>query len=255
MQKVYESSTAPEAHMVKILLESKGFRPKVDGEHLPSGAGMLPAINLVSVLIDDEDYFAASEIIDEWESSQNATKRKQDPKKMPKGLIGFLMGAVFASAVVTWIHYSPVQVGGIDHNADGQLDETWIYKNNLLSEMSYDRNLDGVVDQKYIFGTSGIIKSAEIDYDFDGTFETKQIYRKGNIVSEVSDWNQNGIVEYRVLYRYGVVNSVEFIDEETRKVRKLQHYESGRLVSAEFDSSGDGILDTKYKYNEYEEIQ
>ena len=255
MQKVYESSTAPEAHMVKILLESKGIQPRLDGEHLPSGAGTLPAINLVRVLVDDEDYIAASEVIDEWESSRNHAAKEHGPKAKPKGLIGFLLGATLASAAVSWIYNSPATVDGIDYNADGQLDETWTYKNNRLSETTHDRNLDGIVDQKYYFGTSGIIKSAEIDYNFDGTFETKQSYQKGNIVSEVSDMNQNGIVEYRVLFRHGSIDSIEFIDEATRKVRKLQHYESGRLVSAEFDSNGDGQLDTKYKYDEYEEIQ
>ena len=255
MQKVYESSTAPEAHIVKILLESNGFQPRLDGEHLPSGAGTLPAINLVRVLVDDEDYIAASEVIDEWESSRNDTEKEHGPKAKPMGFIGFIVGATLASATVSWIYNSPVTVDGIDYNADGQLDETWTYKNYLLSETTHDRNFDGIVDQRYYFGISGIIKSAEIDYDFDGTFETKQSYRKGNIVSEVSDQNQNGIIEYRILFKYGIIDSIEIIDEETRKLRKLEHYESGRLVSAEFDSNGDGSLDTKYKYDEYDEIQ
>ena len=255
MQKVYESSTAPEAHIVKILLESKGIQPRIDGEHLPSGAGTLPAINLVRVLVEDEDYIAASEVIDEWESNGKDEAKEASPKEKPKGLIGFLVGATFASAAAFWIYNSPVTVEGIDYNADGQLDERWTYKNNRISESTYDRNLDGRVDQRYYFGTTGIIRSGEIDNDFDGVFETKQNYYKGNIASEESDTNQNGIVEYRMLFKHGLIDSIEIIDEKTGKVRKLQYYVSGRLVSAEFDSNGDGVLDTKYKYDAYEEVQ
>jgi len=255
MQKVYESSTAPEAHLVKILLESKGIRPRIDGEHLPSGAGTLPAIGLVRVMVEDSDYIAASEVIDEWESDRRADSEKGKTKSKPKAFVGFIVGASVASGVFFWIYNSPVTVDGIDFNADGQLDENWVYKNNRISKSTHDRNLDGKIDQIYHYGTSGIINSGEIDYDFDGMFETKQRYYKGNIISEESDANQNGIVEYRILFEHGLIDSVEIIDEETRKIRKRQYYESGRLVSAEFDSTGDGILNVKYKYDIYEEIE
>ena len=255
MQKVYESSTAPEAHIIKILLESKGIQPRLDGEHLPSGAGTLPAINLVRVLVEDEDYITASEIIDEWETKNKEATKEHGPKEKPKGLIGFIVGSVLTSGVFYWFYNSPVTVDGIDYNADGRLDERWIYKNNRINESLHDRNLDGSIDQKLFYGATGIINSSEVDLDFDGIFETKQKYHKGNITIEESDANQNGIVEYRILFKHGFIDSIEFIDEETRNVRKVQHYQVGRPVSAEFDSDGDGILETKYKYDAYEEVK
>ena len=255
MQKIYESSTAPEAHSVRILLGSKGIQSRIDGEHLPSGAGILPATRLVRVMVEEADYIAASEIIDSWESERKTEPKAHDKNSVQKPIVWFIAGTLLASGIMYWNYNSPVTVDGIDYNADGKLDEKWIYKNNRISKITFDRNLDGKVDQIYHFGKSGLINSGELDYDFNGSFESKQRYFKGNIVSEETDLNQNGIVEYRITFKYGVMESIEIIDEKTKKIRKRQYYKNGRLVSAEFDSTGDGVLNVMYQYDAFEEIQ
>jgi hypothetical protein len=255
MQKVYESSTAPESHMIKILLESENIPSRIDGEHLQSGVGTLQAIGIIRVMVEDSDFIVASEIIDKWESEQSSKSAEATPKSKPIGLIGFLFGATIASGVLYWVYNSPVTVDGIDYNADGILEERWVFKSNRISKSTHDRNFDGEIDQIFHYGTSGIINSGEIDYDFDGFFETKQRYRKGNINIEESDINQNRIIEYRMIYKFGQLDSIEFIDEDTKKIRKRQFYKTGRLVSAEFDSNGDGSMETKYNYDIYEEIE
>ena len=252
---VYESSTAPEAHSVRILLESKGIQSRIDGEHLPSGAGVLPATRLVRVMVDEADYIAASEVIDDWESERKADSKVRDTNSAHKPALWFIVGALLASGAMYWNYSSPVTVDGIDYNADGRLDQKWIYKNNRISKSTFDRNLDGTADQIYQFDRAGLIKSGELDHDFDGTFESKQEYFRGNIISEETDLNQNGIIEYRIKFKDGVIESVEIIDEKTNRVRKRQYFENGRLVSAEFDSNGDGVLNVSYKYDAFEEIQ
>ncbi len=254
MQKVYESSTAPEAHMVKILLESKGIYSRIDGEHLASGSGVLQAINVVRVLVEDSDFITASEIIEQWESDQSNDVTVNKSKSKPTGLIGFLIGLALSSGIFYWIYNTPVTVDGIDYNADGKLDEKWEYKNNRISKSTHDRNLDGKVDQIVNFGTSGIIYSSELDIDFDGFFETKQYYKKGNAYLEESDLNNNGIVDYRIKLKFGQLDTIEFIDEQTGKIRKRQIYLNGKLKSAVFDSNGDGNFDKNYSYDLYEEI-
>ncbi|MEW8660457.1 MAG: DUF2007 domain-containing protein [Candidatus Thiodiazotropha endolucinida] len=254
MQKVYESSTAPEAHMIKILLESNGIHSRVDGEHLQSGVGTLQAIGIVRLMVEDSDFIAASEIIDQWESEQSKKSSvNNSPRSKPIALKAFLAGVLVASGFLYWIYNTPVTVDGIDYNADGILDDKWEFKNNRIRKSTHDRNLDGEVDTIFSYGMSGIIHSGEIDHNFDGTFETKQKYRKGNLESEQSDINQNGIIEFRTLFKYGFIDKIEFIDEDTGKVRKRQFYKMGRLESAEFDSNGDGDLDSKFIYDIYEE--
>jgi len=255
MQIVYESSTALEAHSVRILLESRGIQSRIDGEHLPSGAGVLPATRLVRVMVDEADYIAASEVIDGWESESRIESKPQKNSGTQMPVVWFLAGTILAAGVMYWNYSSPVTIDGIDYNADGKLDEKWIYKNNRISKTTFDKNLDGKEDQIYYFDNAGIINTGEIDYDFNGSFDTKQEYYKGNIVSEETDLNQNGVVEYRISFKYGLIESVEISDDKTGKIRKRQNYNNGRLVSAEFDSTGDGEFDTAYQYDAFEEIQ
>ena len=89
MQKLYESSTAPEAHSVRILLESKGIQSRIDGEHLPSGAGILPATRLVRIMVEEADYIAASEIIDAWESERKTESKARDENSALKPIVWF----------------------------------------------------------------------------------------------------------------------------------------------------------------------
>lgn len=254
MQKVYESSTAPEAHIVKIFLESKGIQSRVDGEHLQSGAGGLQAIGIVRVMVADSDFITASEALEQWESERETSPVKAIPKSKPQGLIGFISGVIIASGVLYWMYNYPVTVDGIDFNDDGKLDEVWEFKNNRISKSSRDSNLDGEVDQIYYF-SSGSIQSGEVDLNFDGTFETQVSYRRGNIVKQETDVNQNGVVDYRMLFKNGQIDTIEFIDEDSDEVRKRQFYKMGKLVSAEFDADGNGSLEKKYQYDIYEEIK
>ena len=64
-----------------------------------------------------------------------------------------------------------------------------------------------------------------------------------------------GVVEYRIHYKFDQLGTIEFVDEETGKIRKRQFYEIGKLVSADFDSNGDGELDTHFEYDNYEEVK
>lgn len=79
------------------------------------------------------------------------------------------------------------------------------------------------------------------------------MFRNGNTIREDSDKNQNGIKDYRAYYKYGVLDTIEILDETTGKVRKRQYYKMNKLVSADFDSNGDGNLDIHYEYDHFEE--
>jgi antitoxin component YwqK of YwqJK toxin-antitoxin module len=256
MQKVYESSTALEAHMIKNLLGSVDISSRIDGEDLQGGVGTLQAIGIVRVLVDDADFKNAREIIDSWESDQPAVKEGDSKLKSKSGTAkSFIFGVLITAGFAYWLLSSPVTTDGIDYNGDGLLDEKWIFKNNLISKATHDRNLDGTVDLIYNYSFSGIVKSAELDNDFDGAFETKLYFRKGNVTLEEMDETQNGVVERRTHYKFGQLDSIDFIDEETGKIRKKQFFEIGKLVSADYDSNGDGNLDIHYEYDNLEEIE
>jgi hypothetical protein len=67
MERVFDSSSALEAHLVRDLLERAGVPSRIDGEYLTGGMGELPAANLVSVRVAPEHVAEAREIIAEWE--------------------------------------------------------------------------------------------------------------------------------------------------------------------------------------------
>ena len=113
--------------------------------------------------------------------------------------------------------------------------------------------MDRDYDYIYYYNNKGLIKYAESDDNFDGVFETKILYRNGNAAREDSDKDQNGIKDFRVNYKYGVIDNIEFIDESTGKIIKRQFYQIGKLISADYDSNGDGKFDIHYEYDKYEE--
>ncbi|MES9934589.1 MAG: DUF2007 domain-containing protein [Candidatus Sedimenticola sp. PURPLELP] len=252
MKKVYESSTALEAYMVKNLLASEGIESRVDGEHLQGGIGELQAVGIVRVVVDETTYLKAKEILDKWESEQSNLSFEK-PKTRSNTLVPFLLGSALTAGLAFWVFSSPVTTDGIDYNGDGFMDEKWVYKGDRIKETSIDRNLDGTYDYVYYYDLKGLVKSAKADDNFDGIFETEITYRNGTTTAEESDKDQNGIVDYRVKYEYGVLHSIEFIDEASTKIKKRQRFGLGKLVSADYDSNGDGVLDTHYSYDKYEE--
>ena len=254
MKKVYESSTALEAHMVKNLLENEGVDSRIDGEYLQGGVGELQAIGAIRVVVEEDDYPQAREIIDEWESLQ-PDDPAEDVKstRTSSATNGFVLGVILTAGVTYFISGLSITTDGIDYNADGVLDEKWTYQNGRIKTSTVDRNRDGNVDAKYLYDYSGIIKTEELDDDFDGVFELNTVYEHGNAVSVESDTNKNNVVDYRVNFKDGVLNTVEFIDEQSGNIRKRQFYKLNKLIADDFDTNGDGVLDSHYEYDQYEE--
>ena len=73
MISVYEASSGLEAHMVANLLEQAGIVVHIDGEYLQGGMGILPAMDMVRVLVNEEDLDRAREVIAEWDNRQAQT--------------------------------------------------------------------------------------------------------------------------------------------------------------------------------------
>mgnify|MGYP001071398308 CR=1 FL=1 len=165
---------------------------------------------------------------------------------------GFLLGVVTSTLAIYLILSSPVGDDGIDYDGDGFPEEKWIYKAGRVSETRIDRNYDGEYDDIIYYDIEGLLKHSKSDADFDGFFETRTFYFHGKPLREETDFNQNGIVDLRSNYTYGVLENIEFIDEDTGKIRKKQYFKLGKLISADFDSDGDGTFDVHYEYDRYE---
>lgn len=69
MEKVFEATSALDAHLIRDLLQRAGVPSRIDGEFLTGGMGELPAANLVVVRVAPEHVAEAREIIAEWEKN------------------------------------------------------------------------------------------------------------------------------------------------------------------------------------------
>ncbi len=253
---VFEASTGLDAHMISNLLEQKDITTRIDGEYLQGGVGDLQALNFIRVLVSEEDYSKAREIIEEWESQQPSGETKQNVNgKSNYGALLFFIGLLIGIGATVLAYNTPVTKDGIDYNNDGKLDEKWTYKNHRLHKSESDRNLDGKIDKVDYFSRSGIIHTTKVDDDFDGVFESEYKYRSGQPYHQMTDLDQDGAIDHHAYFKHGILDTIEIIGNSSKSPKKWQQYKTGKLVSAKYDSNGDGEYDISYEYDYYEETK
>jgi hypothetical protein len=71
---IYHAANSLDAHMIKSLLAQSNIRAFIQGEYLQGGMGELPAADLVTVRVDDENYIEARQIVIEWEAATIITE-------------------------------------------------------------------------------------------------------------------------------------------------------------------------------------
>jgi hypothetical protein len=256
MKTIFEASSGLEAHMIVNLLQQEGIDSRVDGEYLQGGIGELQAINIVRVLVEESDYRRAKSIIDAWDSAQVESTPIRASASKNKGIgVGLLFGVVIGTGLTFWAYNSLITKDGIDYNKDGILDERWLYRDNRLSIIDTDRDLDGTIDVVHHFNRKGIIYKTEADENFDGVFETVYKYRRGNTYIGESDVDQDGEIDMVARYQNGVISEVEIFSSDMATPVKLQKYHANKLVAAEYDSNRDGVYDVKYEYDFFEELK
>lgn len=255
MKTVYEAASAIEAHMLVDLLKQEGIEAQVQGAALQGAVGEIPAVGLVRVVVDEPDHGAARAVVERWEATQvEPTPAPSRPAR--SGLArGLVLGLVIGVGATYAAYRAPARQDGIDYNHDGQLDERWTYSpNGMPLKLETDRNFDGKVDYIATYDARGFIKSAEADDNFDGVFETRQWLQDGNVQMSLADTDGDGYPDMRTNYTHGVVESVEFIDPTSGKVRRVEHYTLGVLKHADVDTDRDGVLDTRLRYSPLAEV-
>ena len=84
MKCLYEATDMLEAHVIKGLLQQSRISAFIEGEYLNGAVGELPAGRLVRILVNDDDWRAAQEVIACYES--NNTRLSQNVRVADGGL-------------------------------------------------------------------------------------------------------------------------------------------------------------------------
>jgi hypothetical protein len=101
MKCVYEASTGLDAHMILNLLEQRGISGRIEGEYLQGGIGELSAMGFVRVLVADENYAEAMQIISEWEAIQ-PPEEQYNPETITSVALRIFIAGVFVGAVIMY---------------------------------------------------------------------------------------------------------------------------------------------------------
>jgi Putative prokaryotic signal transducing protein len=249
---LYEAASAIEAHMLADLLKQHGFSPQIVGEYLQGAAGELPAAGLVRLLIEDEEYAAAREVITQWEKAQPETSGTSvEPSKQTLGRMLYFFGGLLMGLAVmfAWVR-TPVSEDGVDYNADGLLDEYWTYSpRGTLVKVDADRNLDKRLDYVASYDLKGLLESAQSDDNFDGKFETQLTFVRGNIESFQTDTDGDGYPDLVTNFQHGVLNTTHYRNPSTGLPLRVEHFRRGKLAYADIDADKNGVLDTRITFS------
>jgi hypothetical protein len=262
MLHVYSPADSAEAHMLVHLLEQSDIRAFVQGALLAGAVGGIPANDLLRIMVADEHAEKARALILAWEKQQPVRQESVSTAKPISSLT--MLGIVVVSTLLGWVANDLLPLptkahenhpDKIDRNQDGKTDLIYQY---LSSESAFagaskaDENFNGIFEFITEFDAKGIPYTGKQDMDEDGKYETIISYTDGAWSHSDTDTNNDGKADIF----YDQIKRVRSVDDlKTGKPKIIEYYSPlGVLISADFDSDDDGILDTRYSYDRFNQI-
>ena len=265
---IYRAANIADAHLIRQMLEAEGIHAFIQGEYLQGAVGELPANTEILVQVGDDDYAAARAVVERWESAEvehleddteYASQSTASTFGMNRGASVFtvfaclLVGALAGAAMVWTLYNRPSQGTDIDHDGDGRIDERVYLAGDRIQRIEYDRNNDAKADQVLRYDGTGNLEVIESDDDFDGGYERLDRFRHNQPERWAADDGLDRTIDRRGEYAMGVLFREEWLDAKGNVVKSIR-YDNGLPVSGEFDSDGDGRLETARRYDRRGEI-
>lgn len=265
---IYRAANIADAHLIRQMLEAEGIHAFIQGEYLQGAVGELPANTEILVQVGNDDYAAARAVVERWESAE-VEAIEDDAEDAPQytasslparrgvsvfTVIGCLLVGALGGAAMVWAVYNrPSDGTSIDYDGDGRAEERVFFAGERAERVESDRNRDGKADQIVRYGIDGTLDMIEDDNDFDGGYETVTRFHHNQPQRWVVDDGLDRKIDYRGEYLMGVLFREEWLDPQGNVVKSIL-YDNGFPVSGEFDSDGDGRLDTARRYDRRGEI-
>jgi Putative prokaryotic signal transducing protein len=273
MKIVYVPENSIDSHVLIQRLMQNEIEAFLHGENQQSAFGSTAIGGGVRVLVDDGTFAAARAIVSEWEAERRAVRTHAEPQStrgadlvhpdvgisidpdsaaaptlppvVSKGFSPLALLVAAAIGALTMLGYQRLQHEQYDsdRNNDGVADERYIYDNSgVITESWLDRNLDGRKDQTTTF-KDGYLDQYASDDNFDGRFEY-QGQQEGDLLLLKMDADGDGFFEYRQINRFDVIEREEYYGVNG-KLARVVIYRNGMAYQSEWDSDGDGSLETK----------
>lgn len=173
--------TLEEAYLAKNLLETEGIESDVLDEATASTAPYLLAYSGIRLSVADEDAERACEVLD---------LPRAEPSRPPKR-----GGLVVWFAAILGIAGLSIFFTGIKQTQSSAKPASYI---------EHDRNNDGKPDERTEFDGSGQPTRSFTDDNFDGTWDTRYVFKNGTVVSSETDLNFDGAFDARTDYMNGL---------------------------------------------------
>jgi len=150
----------------------------------------------------------------------------------------------------------------IDKVADPDIQESYSYTDNKLSQFELDKGADGTIDSStaYTYDANGNLSSYEIDKDGDGVADTTASYTySGGLVSSfVEDKENDGIANLIIVYSYDengnrISHNIDSTEGgEPKTLSTFEYDDNNNVIRYEQDQDLDGTTDylEAYAYNQ-----
>jgi hypothetical protein len=250
--------------MLAHLLEQDGIPAYVHGEALQGAMGELPAGGLIQLMVAEEHYERARQLLLQWEKA-SAPADAESPR--PGGRFRVVAAIVFLAAgmVCGWALKVALDNSSLtfadsawtaDQNGDDRPDASWFYRPGAGQPYKgeFDSNFDGRADVIARYDSGGAQTVEESDRNFDGVFETRDEFRDGVRSRGEVDTDRNEIVDMVQVFEHGILRREEFTDHRYGFVVRINHYEAHQLSSSEVDLNRDGFLETVRTYDRFGEV-
>ncbi|MCH8498864.1 MAG: DUF2007 domain-containing protein [Marinobacter sp.] len=101
MQIAYRAKDITEAHIVAGLLEAEGIETHVSGSFLQGAMGEIGTAGFSNVHVDDEDYYQARQLVEDYEASLQPEQRiTHTDTQLNYHAHGFLLGLALLGLVL-----------------------------------------------------------------------------------------------------------------------------------------------------------
>jgi hypothetical protein len=253
-----------EAGFARSLLEAAGIEALLADEQSYS-IGYGPATGGLRLQVDDADFERAQRVLDQGpdaaviEPSESPGEIKG---RIPVGLFlacAALLG-VLAFALAHWgLERKRAQTAAketpvtSDENGDGRPDVFYYYEGERLIRTEGDRNYDGRIDAWFFCDTEGRYSRAERDRNFDGKPDDWTFYQNGDVVTERTDTDFNGLIDCITTFANGIATRVDYMPNESRIVTRREVLKDGVLVEELVDENRDGTFDYRILYDPFGE--